>query len=141
MKPLAAFLFVAAPLAVSLCAQSPIKWEHDYQSALKRAKAEHKVIFMDLWTEWCGPCQFLQKVVFPSAEGQAALAKVVPFSALVQKRDGTPIAEGTKLSQTFKLNAFPTMVILDADGKELRRQVGAFRSGAEFAVWLDANID
>lgn len=138
MKPLAALLLLAAPLAVSLSAQSPAKWEHDYQSALKRAKAEHKVIFMDLWTEWCGPCLYLQKNVFPSAEGQAALAKVVPFSALVQKRDGTPVAEGTRLSETFKLNAFPTMVILDADGKELRRQVGAFRTGAEFAGWLGA---
>jgi thiol:disulfide interchange protein len=136
MKPLAALLLVAAPLAVSLSAQSSTKWEHDYQSALKRAKAEHKVIFMDLWTEWCGPCLYLQKNVFPSAEGQTALAKVVPFSALVQKRDGTPVAEGTRLSETFKLNAFPTMVILDADGKELRRQVGAFRTGADFAVWL-----
>ncbi len=134
MKSLAAILLVAAPLL----AQGNVKWEHDYQSALKRAKAEHKVIFMDLWTEWCGPCQYLQKNVFPSAEGQAALAKVVPFSALVQKKDGTPVAEGTKLSETFKLNAFPTMVILDADGKELRRQVGAFRTGAEFAGWLGA---
>jgi thiol:disulfide interchange protein len=134
MKSLAALLLVAAPMF----AQGAVKWEHDYQSALKRAKAERKVIFMDLWTEWCGPCLHLQKNVFPTAEGQAALAKVVPFSALVQKKDGTPVAEGTRLSETFKLNAFPTMVILDADGKELRRQVGAFRSGAEFAVWLGA---
>ena len=134
MKSLAALLLVVTPLV----AQGPVKWEHDYQSALKRAKAEHKVIFMDLWTEWCGPCQYLQKNVFPSAEGQAALAKVVPYSALVQKRDGTPIAEGTRLADEFKLNAFPTMVILDANGKEIRRQVGAFRSGAEFAAWLNA---
>ena len=134
MKSLAALLLVAAPLF----AQGPVRWEHDYQSALKRAKAENKVIFMDLWTEWCGPCQYLQKNVFPSAEGQAALAKVVPFSSLVQKRDGTPVAEGTKLSEKFNLNAFPTMVILDASGKELRRQVGAFRTGAEFATWLNA---
>ncbi|MBP1772454.1 MAG: hypothetical protein H6P99_1617, partial [Holophagaceae bacterium] len=75
---------------------------------------------------------------FPTAEAQAALAKVVPFSALVQKRDGTPVAEGTKLADQFKLEAFPTMVILDADGKEVRRQVGAFRTGAEFAAWLGA---
>jgi thioredoxin 1 len=133
MKSLLALLLMAAPLV----AQAPVKWEHDYQSALKRAKAEKKLIFMDLWTEWCGPCLHLQKNVFPTPEAQAALAKVVPFSALVQKRDGTPVAEGTKLSETFKLNAFPTMVILDADGKELRRQVGAFRNGAEFATWLN----
>ena len=137
MKSLAAILF-AAPLAVSLCAQGPTRWEHDFQSALKRAKAEKKVIFMDLWTEWCGPCQHLQKNVFPTPEGTAALAGVVPFSSLVQKRDGTPVPEGTKLAQQFNLDAFPTLVILDADGKELRRQVGAFRTGAEFAMWLKA---
>jgi hypothetical protein len=28
------------------------------------------------------------------------------------------------------------MVVLDANGKEVRRQVGAFRTGAEFAAWL-----
>ncbi|MBK9795523.1 MAG: thioredoxin family protein [Holophagaceae bacterium] len=134
MKLIAALVLAAA----SLSAQGTAKWEHDYQSALKRAKAENKVIFMDLWTEWCGPCIHLQKNVFPTAEAQAALSKVVPFSALVQKRDGTPVAEGTRLSEEFKLNAFPTMVILDAKGKELRRQVGAFRSGTEFAAWLNA---
>ena len=134
MKPLAALFLVAAFLS----AQGATKWEHDYHAALKRAKAENKVIFMDLWTEWCGPCQYLQKNVFPSAEGQAALAKVVPYSALVQKRDGTPVPEGTKLADQFQLNAFPTLVILDSNGKELRRQVGTFRTGADFAAWLNA---
>ena len=39
--------------------------------------------------------------------------------------------------QQFNLDAFPTMVILDASGKELQRQVGAFRTGVEFAGWLN----
>ena len=136
MKPLAALFLAAVPLF----SQSATKWEHDYQSALSRAKAENKVIFMDLWTEWCGPCQYLQKNVFPSPEGQAALAKVVPYSALVQKRDGTPVAEGTRLAGKFGLNAYPTMVILDSNGRELRRQVGMFRTGADFAVWLNGGL-
>lgn len=134
MKSFFALLLAAAPLVAS----APVKWEHDYQSALKRAKAENKLIFMDLWTEWCPPCQHLQKNVFPTPEAQAALAKMVPFSALVEKRDRTPLPEGSKLADTYRLTAFPTLVILDANGKEVRRQVGAFRSGAEFAAWLNA---
>lgn len=133
MKSLAALLLLAAPLV----AGSPAKWEHDYATALKRAKAENKLIFMDLWTEWCPPCQHLQKNVFPTPEAQAALAKVVPFSALVEKRDRTPVPEGSKLAETFRLSAFPTLVILDANGKEVRRQVGAFATGAQFAAWLN----
>ena len=134
MKALISLFLVAAPLV----AQGPVQWEHSLQAAQKRAKAEKKLIFMDLWTEWCPPCQHLQKNVFPSAEGQAALAKVVPFSALVEKRDRTPLPEGKALAEKFGLEGFPTMVILDANGKELRRQVGAFRTGAEFAAWLGA---
>ena len=132
MKVLAALILVASTLS----AQGAAKWEPDYNAALKRAKAEKKLIFMDLWTEWCGPCLHLQKNVFPTPEAQAALAKFVPFSSLVEKRDGTPVAEGTRLAGQFRLNAYPTLVILDADGKEVRRQVGAFRTGAEFAAWL-----
>ncbi len=132
MKPLVALLLAAAPLA----ATTPVKWEHDLQSALKRAKAEKKLVFMDLWTEWCPPCQYLKTQIFPSAEGQAALSRFVPFSALVEKKDRTPVPEGMKLAREFQLEAFPTMVILDADGKEVRRQVGAFRSPADFAAWL-----
>ena len=42
MKALAALLLIAAPAFASGTA----KWEHDYQSAIKRAKAEKKVIFI-----------------------------------------------------------------------------------------------
>ena len=136
MKTLAALLLATATLTTPLAAQGPVKWEHDLQSAMKRAKAEKKLIFMDLWTEWCPPCQFLQKNVFPSPEGQAALQRMVPFSALVEKKDRTPVPQGMKLAQQFGLEAFPTMVILDANGKEIRRQVGAFHTGADFATWL-----
>jgi thioredoxin 1 len=132
MKILAALLLVVTPLL----AQTPVKWEENYASALKRAQAEKKLILMDLWAEWCGPCQFLKTKVFPTPEAQAALAKVVPLSVLVEYKDRKPLEAGVMLAKQFKLEAYPTLIILDANGKELRRQVGAFPSGAELAKWV-----
>jgi thioredoxin 1 len=132
MKILAALLLVAAPLV----AQSTVKWEESYASAIARAKSEKKPILMDLWAEWCPPCQYLKAKVFPTPEAQAALAKVVPLSVMVEYKDRKPIEAGVKLAQQYNLEAYPTLIMLDANGKEIRRQVGAFPTGADLAKWM-----
>lgn len=110
-------------LALPLSGQG-VHWENNLEDALRRAQAEHKVIFLDLWAEWCGPCQALREHVFPSAEGQAALQRVVPLSVMVESRDGTPTVEGQALAKRFGLKAFPSLFILDAQGNLLRRHLG-----------------
>ena len=41
--------------------------EGDWKKVLAKAKAEKKLIFVDAYATWCGPCKKLQKEVFPDA--------------------------------------------------------------------------
>jgi thiol:disulfide interchange protein len=133
VRPVLAFLLAAAPLL----AQVTPKWEHNLDAALKRAKAEKKQVFVDVWAEWCPPCQHLKNNVFPSPEAGAALSKVVPASLMVQTKDGKNQPEAAAAAKRFNVEGFPTLVVLDANGKEVRRHVGAFRTGTDLANWLD----
>lgn len=117
-------------------AQLSLKWEADLDQAIKRAKAEKKMIFMDIWAEWCGPCRHLKENVFPSPEAKQALKDMVPLAILTQDRQGKPQGNNMKIAERFRVDAYPTLVILDAEGKEVRRHVGAFQDGAEFAAWI-----
>lgn len=132
MKPLATFLLSTLPLL----AQGAVVWEHDLAAAQVRALKEKKPLFVDVWAEWCPPCQHLKNNVFPTAEAQRALAGYVPVSLMTETRDRRPTPGGREAAARFKVEAYPTLVVLDPTGKELKRQVGAFRSGTDLAAWL-----
>jgi thioredoxin-related protein len=135
MKKLGILLLVAS----SLSAASPeVKWESSLEAAMTRARAEHKVIFVDLWTGWCGWCIKLQKETFPSEEAKAALGRVVAVSIKTQEADGKP-TRFASLEKTYKVDGYPTLLILDEKGREISRQPGYLPPGP-FASWVNSQV-
>ena len=88
--------------------------EADWKKALAEAKKQHKLIFLDAYASWCGPCKLLKKKTFPDKEaGEFFNANYINVAIDMEKGDGPALGE------KFAVNAYPTLRIIDADGNIL----------------------
>ena len=90
------------------------KWD----DVLKHAKKEKKIIFVDCYTTWCGPCKMLSKNVFPQKEvGDYFNANFVSVKIDCEK------GEGITLKDKFGVSAFPTLLFIDPKTEEVLHRV------------------
>jgi thioredoxin 1 len=86
--------------------------EENWSKALTEAKKQKKLIFLDAYTSWCGPCKMLKRNTFPNkAAGEYFNKNFINIALDMEKGDGPAIAE------KFQVTAYPTLIITDADGK------------------------
>ena len=109
-------------------------WLTDLPKAQVQAKSENKIVLMDFTgSDWCGWCIKFRKEVLDSAEFQAYAAKNVVLVELdfPRKKDQADnLKKANKALQTqYKINGFPSLVVLDKDGKEIGRQEGYSKGG------------
>lgn len=94
--------------------------ESSWKDILKKAKAEKKIIFLDAYASWCGPCKMLQKKVFTQkAVGDLYNSKFINVKMDMEK------GEGPALSEIYPLEAYPTLLYINSDGRVIRKVVGA----------------
>lgn len=90
-----------------------------FQEVLNKAKSENKMVFVDCYTEWCGPCKMMASKEFPQKQaGDYFNPKFVSVKIDMEK------GEGPELCTRFDVHAFPTFLFMDSDGNLLHRMVG-----------------
>lgn len=109
--------------AVSLFAACAMagEWLTDYDKALQQAKMEHKQLLMDFTgSDWCGWCKKLDGEVFSQDEfKQFADKNLVLLKVDFPRSKTLPDAEkaqNEKLAKKYRIEGFPTLVVLAPDG-------------------------
>ena len=90
-----------------------------FAQALAKAKKENKKLMVDCYTLWCGPCRHMAKKVFPDEN----LGKYMNANFVCIQLD-MEHGEGPELNKTFNIEAYPTFIFFDAEGKEMNRFEG-----------------
>ena len=90
-----------------------------WEAILQKASDEGKIIFMDAYAVWCGPCKMMDKNVFADpAVGEYFNKNFVNAKIDMEK------GEGIALSQKYGVRAYPTFLFIDGDGELVHRAVG-----------------
>jgi thioredoxin-related protein len=103
-------IFVVMLLVASAPSLFAGGWTRSLAGATRQAKAGDKLIFVDLFADWCGWCHKMEQEVFPSETFQNATDDMVLLR--LNTEDG---AEGTKLARTFNVVSLPTFLVLTPD--------------------------
>ncbi|WP_020570170.1 thioredoxin family protein [Neolewinella persica] len=106
--------------------------EKPFDELLAQAKKENKVIFIDAYTTWCGPCKMMAAKVFPLEE----VGKVYNERFINAKFDMEK-GEGPGLARRYGVAAYPTYLFVDGNGDIVHKGIGYIQQ-EEFLALADA---
>jgi len=85
--------------------------ELSFSETLEKAKTENKLVFMDFYTVWCGPCIEFHKDVLNDKEVARFMNKT-----FINKKFNLYKGEGINLKEKFNVYSVPRFIILDGKG-------------------------
>jgi thiol-disulfide isomerase/thioredoxin len=105
-----------------------------WKDALAKAKSEEKLVFVDAYAKWCGPCKVMAKNVFTQQKvGDFFNANFINLKLDMEE------ADGVSFGHVYPVSAYPTLLFLDGDGKLVKKVVGGQQAEGLIAHGEDAN--
>lgn len=109
----------ATPAVIKAGDKGIVFIEQDWDKALKQAKTEKKLVFLDIYATWCGPCKLLKKNTFTDEKAAAFFNKNF-VNVSIDGEKGV----GPQLAQKFSIQAYPSLIVADAEGNPVLYTMG-----------------
>ena len=117
----------------ALNTRAEVAWLTDFEQAQQQAKSNHKLLLIDFTgSDWCGWCIRLRHEVFSKAEFQEYANKnlillEVDFPRRKEQANGLRM-QNQMLAEQYRIQGFPTIVVLNGEGKQVG-QLGYMQGG------------
>jgi thioredoxin-like negative regulator of GroEL len=108
-----------SPIDSLAAAESRVRWATaPAESAIVAAARAQRPAFLDFYADWCAPCRWMDRAVYPDP----LLGEVSEGVVMVRIDIETP--EGRRLANRYGVFQYPTLVYLAPDGREILRWPG-----------------
>lgn len=134
----ARFLFIfAAFLVTSSCAlaEGQINW-HDADAGLAVGKDTHKMILVDLYTDWCRYCKKLDETTFTDPK----LIDYLNDKFVCVKANAETSKEGRRIKKEFTINGYPCTLVFNETGTYLGKFEGCTNASG-YKIMVDKIIN
>jgi thiol-disulfide isomerase/thioredoxin len=124
MKRSIIFIFLLS-ISLSSYAQG-IEFVHvKWQEAMEMAKEQDKLLFVDSYAEWCGPCKRMAKYEFVKEDVGA-----IYNENFINLKLDMESKNGRTFDSKYPVSAYPTMFFLDGEGKVVKKVRGGQKGDA-----------
>lgn len=110
-----------------------LKWYHSFSEALAEAKAKDKLVFADVYTDWCGWCKRLDRDTF----SDPAMVSYLAEKYICVKVNAENGKENIKLAEDAEVTGFPTGLVFKSSG-ELLGKVSGFKDAFGYKSALES---
>jgi thioredoxin-related protein len=104
------------------------------ESVLQKAAKENKLIFIDAYTTWCGPCKKMSKEIFT----MDTVANYYNKNFINYKFDMEK-GEGIEFAKKYNVNCYPNLLVIDSKGNVIHRGAG-YMKPMEFIAFAKASF-
>ncbi len=134
IKSIYTFSFLSLFTINAIAQNRSINFEHVTFAEIKaKALKENKLIFIDAYTTWCGPCKKMAKDVFTNnAVADYYNANLVNAKIDMEK------GEGIEIAKQYEVKCYPNLLFIDGNGNLVHRIAGSMSSKEFIALAQDA---